>query len=352
MSIVRDRGEQVRRFILENLADHAGDIVRVTADQFTCTRQAVHKHLQRLVAEGAVTESGQTRGKTYQLAPLVSWDRVFEVTPDLTEDAIWRDHVLPAIDQLPKNVLDIWHYGVTEMVNNVIDHSGATHINITLMKTAVTTLISIYDNGVGIFKKIKAAMGLVDERHAVLELAKGKFTTDPSKHSGEGIFFASRMFDVFEILSGHVMFSHQFNEREDWITQPRVGCGGTLVGMELNNHTARTARKVFGKYTSGDDFGFNKTIVPVRLMQYGDDNLVSRSQAKRLLARFDRFKVVMLDFAGVASIGQAFADEVFRVFRNHHPEVEIHAVNAAVDVKRMISRAEALDASAVLTKES
>jgi len=38
-------------------------------------------------------------------------------------------------------------------------------------------------------------------------LAKGKLTTDPKRHSGEGIFFSSRMFDEFDILSGGV-FSH------------------------------------------------------------------------------------------------------------------------------------------------
>lgn len=74
----------------------------------------------------------------------------------------------------------------------------------------------------------------------------------------------------------------------------------------------------------------------------GRDNLVSRSQAKRLLGRFDRFKVVVLDFSGVASIGQSFADEVFRVFRSKHPEVELVPINASSEVRRMISRAEAL----------
>jgi len=55
--------------------------------------------------------------------------------------------------------------------------------------------------------------------------------------------------------------------------------------------------------------------VPVKLAQYGNDKLVSRSQAKRLLARVELFKVVMLDFTNVPTIGQAFADEIFRVFR-------------------------------------
>ena len=57
----------------------------------------------------------------------------------------------------------------------------------------------------GIFKKIQKALDLLDERHAILELAKGKLTTDPKHHTGEGIFFTSRMFDEFTILSGGVL---------------------------------------------------------------------------------------------------------------------------------------------------
>jgi hypothetical protein len=52
----------------------------------------------------------------------------------------------------------------------------------------------------------------------------------------------------------------------------------------------------------------------VRLAKYGNDQLISRSQAKRLLARIELFKIVLFDFSGVETIGQAFADEIFRVF--------------------------------------
>jgi hypothetical protein len=48
----------------------------------------------------------------------------------------------------------------------------------------------------------------------------------------------------------------------------------------------------------------------------------------------------VLDFSGVTTVGQAFADEVFRVFRLKHPEVELVPVKANSGVKRMISRAE------------
>lgn len=344
MSTVRVRGEAIRKFIVSNLDKHQSGIVRVAAAKFDCSRQAIHKHLQRLVSEGAVTQQGRTRSKTYQLAPLVTWHRAYALGGGLAEDHVWREDVSPLLGELPENVMNIWHYGFTEMFNNVLDHSGGTTVSIDLNKTAASTAIEIYDDGVGIFKKIQGALALLDERHAVLELAKGKFTTDPANHSGEGIFFSSRMFDEFVIMSGGVYFSHEFDEREDWILQASASTGGTLVHMVLHNHTARTTKKVFDKFTSDDDYGFTKTVVPVKLMRYGDDNLVSRSQAKRLLERFDRFKVVILDFSGIASIGQAFADEVFRVFGSRHPEVELVPMHARSEVKRMISRALALGA--------
>lgn len=342
MSKVRAGGEAVRKFLIDHIAAHPGDVVRLATEKFACSRQAVHKHLQRLVAEGAVVVSGNTRSKRYALGPLMQWERRYALSAGLAEDVVWRDHVSPQLGKLPENVLAIWHYGFTEMFNNVIDHSGADHVVVAMERTAASTKVEIYDDGVGIFRKIQAAMGLADERHAVLELAKGKFTTDPANHSGEGIFFSSRMFDEYDILSGEVYFSHEFDKNEDWILQRSASRNGTLVRMVLQNHTARTTKKVFDKFTADDDYGFTKTVVPVRLMRYGDDNLISRSQAKRLLARFDRFKVVMLDFSGVASIGQAFADEVFRVFKGKHPDVELVPIHASSEVRRMISRAESL----------
>lgn len=345
MTKVRVGGETVRKFLIENIDAHPSAIVRIAAEKFACSRQAVHKHLKRLVDEGAVVVSGNTRSKRYGLAPLLEWNRQYELASPLAEDTVWRGDVAPLLGKLPENVLSIWHYGFTEMLNNVIDHSGASYVLVSVRKTAASTTVKIYDNGVGIFKKIQGALDLVDERHAVLELAKGKFTTDPANHSGEGIFFSSRMFDEFDILSGEVYFSHEFDKKEDWILQRSSPRGGTLVTMVLHNHTARTTKKVFDKFSSGEDYGFNKTVVPVKLMRYGDDNLVSRSQAKRLLARIDRFKVVVLDFSGVASIGQAFADEVFRVFKAKHPDLELVPIHASSEVRRMISRAESLAAS-------
>jgi hypothetical protein len=336
---VRARGEDIRRFILQHVEKHPADISKIASRHFDITRQAINKHLRRLVDERSLTESGETRQKIYKLAPLLDWHKDFEITPELEEDVLWGHDVAPMLGSLPQNVLDIWHYGFTEMLNNAKDHSGGSKVMVRISKTAINTEMMISDNGIGIFKKIQEAFHLPDQRYAILELAKGKLTTDPTRHTGEGIFFSSRMFDRFAIGAGQTYFGHKFGDDEDWIMAWNSPFG-TSVFMELDNHTNRTSKKIFDQYAPPDgDYGFNKTVVPVHLAQYGNDKLISRSQAKRVLARLELFKMIVLDFTGVPTIGQAFADEIFRVFAKAHPELTIQAIHSNSEVKRMIERA-------------
>ncbi|WP_372723122.1 STAS-like domain-containing protein [Immundisolibacter sp.] len=340
MSKVRPRGEEIRRFIVNKVEDHPTDVATLASKKFGISRQAINKHLRRLVAENALVPEGTTRARKYKLHPQVEWHQVFPLTRNLAEDIVWRDSVSPQLGAMPDNVVELWNYGFTEMFNNAIDHSDGSTISVHVERTAVSSEIAIFDDGVGIFRKIQRELGLLDERNAILELSKGKLTTDPKNHTGEGIFFSSRMFDKFQILSGGTLFSHDFGDPEDWILERAKRSSGTAVWMRLHNHTSRTVKKVFEKYSTDDDFGFTKTVVPVRLAQYGDDLLVSRSQAKRLLVRVDRFKTVLLDFSGVSAVGQAFADEIFRVFAGHHPNIELIPIRANSAIKRMIHRAQ------------
>ncbi len=339
MTRVNSPGENVRRFIVEHVEKYPGSIAKVTAEHFNITRQAVSKHLQKLTAEGCLTETGHTRNRAYKLAALSTWQQTYQIVPGLAEDVVWTNDVSSALGQLPDNVKNIWHHGFTEMFNNAIDHSEGKSIVVDVIKTAASAEMMVQDDGVGIFRKIQSRLGLLDERHAILELSKGKLTTDPKNHSGEGIFFTSRMFDSFEILSGDSFFTHQHGKPQDWMLEASRQRSGSAVFMRLNNHTARTTKKVFDAYVSGEDFDFTKTVVPVDLARYGTDRLVSRSQAKRVLARVELFKTVVFDFKGVDYIGQAFSDEIFRVFANAHPDIELHPINANSEVKRMIARA-------------
>lgn len=339
MPKVRARGEEVRKFILAHIEKHPTDISKVTATHFSISRQAINKHLQKLAKERALTESGHTRNRTYTLTPLLECEQVYKIVPGLAEDLIWMNEIRKALGNIPDNVARIWYYGFTEMFNNAIDHSEGSKITVHIRKTAENTEMLILDDGIGIFKKIQTVLHLLDERHAILELSKGKLTTDPKNHSGEGIFFTSRIFDSFNILSAGVYFSHEFGEIEDWILENTHATNGTAVWMKLNNHTARTPKKIFDQYISGENYGFTKTVVPVRLAQYGNDELISRSQAKRLLARVELFKIVIFDFKDVDFIGQAFADEIFRVYAMKHPNIELKLANANSSIEKMIQRA-------------
>ena len=336
---IRKRGENIRQFILDNVEHNPKDIVALTTRAYNISRQAVNKHIKRLVEQNALLVRGATRNKHYILHPLEKWEHIYTLDETLAEDTVWRTDISQFVNDLPDNVIDIWHYGFTEILNNAIDHSAGSQVHIQLTKTATTTEIVIYDDGEGIFKKIQRELALDDERHSVLELAKGKLTTDPDNHTGEGIFFSSRMFDDFAILSGSVYFSHKYDQVEDWILERQKFQSGTGVFMGLSNNTARILKGIFDSFTSGDDYGFTKTVVPVRLTQYGDDKLVSRSQAKRLLVRVEKFKTVIFDFDDVETIGQAFADEIFRVFKLQQPDIKLIYLKANEQVTQMIKRA-------------
>ena len=339
----RERGRAIRDYIVTHVRAHPDDIAQICADHFGISRQAVNKHLGSLVAVGFLTAEGATRNRRYSLGVLDGKDMVVQLAEGIDEDTVWRTEVEPILANIPRRARDVWQYGFTEMMNNAIDHSSGTSVRIMITRTAVDVRIRLMDDGEGIFRKITRELQLDDERHAVLELRKGKLTTDPEKHTGEGIFFTSRMFDEFNMLSHKVFFSHDSATEEDWIQEIPLndntsGVRGTWVILELNNETEKTLKQVFDEYTEAGDYGFSKTVVPVRLVQYGDEALISRSQAKRLLTRFDRFKKVILDFDGVEQVGQAFADEVFRVFVRAHPNVELVPFNANPDVDAMIRR--------------
>lgn len=323
---------KIARLIAENPANVAARLSEIDG----ITRQTASKRLAALTEAGVIAIAGRGRGVKYALVELVNDVRSYPIK-GLSEDYVWRDQCASVVKDLPDNVRGIWHHGVTEMVNNAIDHSGSEDVQVGIIRTALSTKVVVSDRGEGIFLKIQRALNLYDARESILELAKGKFTTDPANHSGEGIFFSSKMFDHFSIRSGSLFFMHD-NDQPDILFERNRSDNGTVVVMELANDSERTTTEVFDKFALPEEFSFAKTIVPVKLAQHEGEKLVSRSQAKRLTRRFERFQTVMLDFSGVEEIGQAFADEVFRVFKNAHPEITMIPIQVSESVKAMITR--------------
>ena len=113
----------------------------------------------------------------------------------------------------------------------------------------------------------------------------------------------------------------------------------TLVRMDLAIQTQRNANDVYLKYFEPTEVGvdaFHTTEIPVRLAQLSSE-LVSRSQAKWVTERATLFKTVILDFEGVQTVGQAFVDEVFRVFAAAHPHVRLKTMGLTPEVAKMLN---------------
>lgn len=339
MRLVKSDKASIRNRILELAEAGSMTIASTIAAENEITRQAAHAHLAALVKAGQLVAEGATRSRVYRLAVTAHETKCFPRL-GLSEDVAWRDIGAPLVKDLPQNVRDIWGYGMTEMINNAIDHSAAENIEIGISRNALNTTGWVIDDGEGIFLKIQNALGLFYPRESILELAKGKLTTDPANHTGEGIFFSSKMFDQYEIRSGNLHFTHGL-DRPDFLLERDQSAHGTTVLMKLANTSERDTGVIFREFAAPEEYTFDKTIVPVRLAQYEGEKLVSRSQAKRLTMRFERFRTVILDFEGIESIGQAFADEIFRVFQKAHPELTMMVVHMTADVDYMVKRAQA-----------
>lgn len=334
------RAELIRRFLLTSIKGGNENFLHDAMETFNVSRQSIHGHLTALVKMGCLATVGNTRARKYTIGSIRSHSASFKLKNLRESDVYYRDFGY-VFNDLPRNVEDICHYGFTEMLNNAIDHSEGSAVYINVDRTLEQIKITITDDGEGIFKRIARLMGLNDPRESLLELSKGKLTTDPENHTGQGIFFTSRAFDQFLIISGDLIFSHHDAHDKDFLLHNEKNETGTTVYMGIAINSKRDLKSVFDEFTGNEDedFAFNKTIVPLKLALYEGERLVSRSQAKRILNRVERFKIVLLDFQGVDFIGQAFSDEIFRVFARKNTQIELIPINASAEVLQMIATA-------------
>lgn len=330
------RAVLIRRFLLNAIKAGDSDYMSHCMDTFNLTRQAVHRNLSELVKSGFLKASGKTSGRIYSLGPIRSHNKQMKLKGLRESDVYMREFGF-VFSGLPRELEDICHYGFTEILNNAIDHSCGESVDISVERNLDSIRIEIEDDGEGIFIHIARIMELNDPRESILELSKGKLTTDPENHSGQGIFFTSRAFDKFYIFSGNLVFSHDDNGRYDYLLHADQDHRGTRVIMEIFISSSRSLKDVFDEFSDAeDDLAFNKTVVPVKLALYEGEQLISRSQAKRILNRVEKFKTVMLDFQDVSLIGQGFADEVFRVFAARNPQIKLIPINLNEDIQRSI----------------
>lgn len=345
MSLNKKRREMVKNYILKQIGNKNSNYIQNTIENFEISKTTVYKYLRELRESGVILKT-EKKEYPYELA-IENGTFVYNTRDNLQEDIIFRNNISDYLTDFPKNVVDIWKYAFTEIMNNAIEHSGATTIFCVLQKNKLYTTVIIGDNGIGIFKKIQ--LYFKNELHreitldeAVTELFAGKLTTAKANHSGEGIFFTSRAVDNFMILSGNKIFSHssytEFTKEIEEVAsaEKKNNNEGTVVFMKLSNSSSKKLEDIMFKYSDVDK-GFYKTILPiVNMIENG--NPVSRSEARRLGTVISRFEEVTLDFENVENIGQAFVHELFVVFKKNNPNITIKITNANKNVNDMIKR--------------
>lgn len=300
--------------------------------------------VKQLLAEKRLVKSGSTRGARYALqanaAHLETKSQKRYLNKRLKEHEVLEEFQkkCPFFFKLPEHIQSILEYAFTEMVNNAIDHSRSKNIDVHLEKDGKIIRFVIDDFGIGAFKNIMAKRKLNSELEAIQDLLKGKTTTQPHAHSGEGIFFTSKTADVFILDSFDYQLKIDNTVQDIFISELKPRKKGTRVIFEVREDHRGHLNDVFEKYYSDpEELAFDKTEIQIKLYTLGSI-YISRSQARRVLAGLEKFKSIILDFDKVPGVGQAFADEIFRVFKGKNPGITITPVHMNDAVAFMVKR--------------
>ncbi|MDD4332626.1 MAG: DUF4325 domain-containing protein [Patescibacteria group bacterium] len=339
--------KDIKELILAKIEKYGRVNASVIVKETGFSRAYVNRFFQELRNEGKIVLIGKANQASYIKAgknELAKAKKLFtKAKKKYNNIGLSEDAILDQIKRetgifldLPVGTANIVSYAFTEILNNAIEHSRSKEIEISLKRDSAGILFEVVDRGVGIFKNIMAIKRLPSELEAIQDLLKGKQTTAPAAHSGEGIFFTSKAADMLIISSftKKLIFN---NKLEDIFIQDIKNFKGTKVIFSLALNTNKNLAAIFSEYSSGS-YEFSKTRVNIKLFKMGNEYL-SRSQARRVMNGLEKFKEIILDFKNITTIGQGFADEIFRIWQNHFPRIKITTKNSNENIDFMINRA-------------
>lgn len=343
MSFQEEKRELIKRYMLEKIRLDDVEFIQKTTYNFQISVTTVKRYIQECLEKqilllDADTECGYRLQKQ-------EYCFEYSVKDGLDEDSIYFEDISSLLEDTSEDAKHIWCYAFMEMMNNAIEHSSCSNIYCRVVKDALYTEITITDDGIGIFKHVQRYLEKewdkkVTYQDVLTELYKGKLTTASENHSGEGIFFSSKTMDEFAIWSDSTLYVQGVSDPAKFVQNhliayyTRLKSIGTAVMMKLDNQTRRKLGEVFDMFAPIDE-GFVKTRIPIKEVCTGGQPM-ARSQARKILWRLEQFERAEFDFSEIDFMGQGFADEVFRVFKAHHPEVEIIPINACPRVLGMI----------------
>lgn len=321
------------------------------ATEFPFSRQYVNRLIRELVKSGSLVKFGSTRSAIYMLPAYADkhkelyfphYSKIFKNSA-LEEHKVLDqvEHAFPVLKNLSENVKSIFTYAFSEMLNNAIEHSQSLRIKIIISLQNKILQFTIDDSGIGVFRSIMQKKHLQSVLEAIQELMKGKTTTMPKSHSGEGIFFTSKSGNEFILDSYGYQLTINNDIPDVFVSRKTKIKRGTRVIFSIHMNSQLHLIDLFHEYTDqtkDSDYGFDKTKIQIKLYTVAGIH-ISRSQARRVLSGLEKFKIIVFDFDKVPVVGQAFADELFRVFHNKYPDIILEAMNMEEGVEFMVERA-------------
>ena len=344
MSFTEKKREEIKKYILRKIAQGDGAVLEKTMDSFGISITTVKRYIKEALDNGII-EYASGEKESYQLIEKEYRTSVSLEEEMPEEDVLLQQHIMPYLSGCNEKARVIWQYCCAEILNNAIEHSRGTQIGIIVTSNALNTTVVISDDGAGVFSTLTEYMAgngwdYPRVEDALVELYKGKITCDSRNHSGEGIFFSSKMMDSFVLWSDSLILKWGCQDEPEIVKShlatyaARIWKENTMVMMTLENETEREAGQVFDTYADVDE-GFIRTRIPVKEACITGEP-VARSQARRICHRLETFREVILDFSDVTLMGQGFADEIFRVYALEHPQVLLRPINMSHQVERMI----------------
>ena len=323
----------VSTWITPAAVHHGDDLIAHLMQRLEISRRRARRLLDVLADAQWLVEEGSRRRPRFRPGPMRQVVKRYELA-GLAEDRPWAEDFAPCFDLRP-HVARLAQHAFTELVNNAVDHSGGTGVTVSVRQTALHLQMLVSDDGCGLFQRIAQAWDIDDPRLAMLALGKGKLTTQPARHLGQGLFYVARAADVFDLHANRCGFQRRPGRR-GWSDVRAMAHTGTSVYLAVALDTPRTLDEVLRAHTD-TGYGLDHTEVSLRLLTGPQAWLESRAQARRATAGLTAFRRARLDFSGIEEIGPAFADELFRVFARAHPQVELVPEDAAPRVAAMIA---------------
>ncbi len=308
------------QWITAAATQHRYDLPAFVMQRLGISRRRVMPLLQKLTAAQWLNSTGTARKPCFSPGPLRQVVKRYAL-PGLQEDLPWRRDFAPFFE-LPASVQRLARHAFTELLNNAVDHSGGTSVTVSLRQTALHLQLLVSDDGCGVFKRLEDSFGIDDPQLAMFELSKGKLTSQPDRHCGHGLYFSARLADVFDIHANAAGFQRRGWDAGAWKPTRAAPHSGTSVYLAIALDTPRTLDAVLQAASTRSGYDFDRTQVPLRLLS-DCHGLVSRAEARRVVSRLASFTHAELDFSGIDDVGPAFADELFRVFRNQNPAVQL-----------------------------